>query len=331
MQSIEVRHRDALKRRDRQTSRGSSGAAHRSTPYASRSACCFDPTGAPSASPAFCCSGKPARGKGQLARAIHRAGPSRHGPFVHINCAAIPEKMLEAELFGYERGAFTGARPGASPGCFQTAHGGTLFLDEIGLLPEALQPKLLLAIEERVIRRLGSLRGEPVDFAGHGGHGTAACSPHPDPGRFREDLYYRLSTITLTLPPLREHAADILTLADHFLAQACQDYGRSTVRLSTDGRAALLAYPWPGNVRELANAIERSVLLGDGATITARELNLSASASRRLAEPTLPPLRSSLDAFEKARIVDALRGAMGNLSRAARSPWASRGTRCAIA
>jgi two-component system NtrC family response regulator len=268
--------------------------------------------------------GETGTGKGQLAQAMHRASPRARGRFVHMNCAAIPENLLEGELFGFHRGAFTGASQG-KPGLLEIAHGGTLFLDEIDSLPLGLQPKLLLAIEERVIRRLGGLRAEPVDF-------WVVAATNDDllagvrSGRFREDLYYRLSTIVLTLPPLRERAADILTLADHFLAQACRDYDRPPARLSPDARAALLAYPWPGNVRELANAIERTVLLSDGPAITARELNLSASTPRRLAEPTLPSLRSSLDAFERARIVDALRAAMGNLSRAASALGVPRNT-----
>jgi transcriptional regulator with PAS, ATPase and Fis domain len=268
--------------------------------------------------------GETGTGKGQLAQIMHRASPRARGAFVHMNCAAIPENLLEGELFGFQRGAFTGATCG-KPGLLETAHGGTLFLDEIDSLPMALQPKLLLAIEERVIRRLGGLRGEPVDFwvvAATNDDLLAAVRS----GRFREDLYYRLSTIALTLPPLRERAADILTLADHFLARACRDYGRPAVRLSADARAALLAYPWPGNVRELANSIERTVLLSDGPTITARELNLSAGTPRPLAEPTRPSLRSTLDAFERARIVEALRAAMGNLSRAASSLGVPRNT-----
>ena len=167
--------------------------------------------------------GETGTGKGLLAAAIHRAGPRRAGPFVAVNCAAIPETLLEAELFGYERGAFTDARQ-AKPGLFQTAHGGTLFLDEIGLLPRVLQGKLLTVVEDRAVRRLGSTRAEPVDVAMVAAteRGSEAAIGE---GRFREDLYHRLAVISLELPPLRARGRDVLVLAEYFLARACADYG----------------------------------------------------------------------------------------------------------
>src|SRR3989338_4542753 len=162
--------------------------------------------------------GETGTGKGLLARLIHRAGPRAEGPFVEVNCAAIPETLLAAELFGFERGAFTDARQ-AKPGLFQTAHRGTIFLDEIGLLPEGLQAKLLKVIEERTVRRLGSTRSEPLDV-------WILTATNDDLAlatrlkRFREDLYHRLAVLTLAVPPLRERAEDILALAERFLTRA---------------------------------------------------------------------------------------------------------------
>src|SRR2546425_4716332 len=167
--------------------------------------------------------GETGTGKGLVARLLHQAGPRPGGPFVDVNCAAIPEPLLEAELFGFERGAFTDARR-SKPGLFQTAHRGTIFLDEVGLLPDALQAKLLKVLEERTVRRLGSTRDEAVDVwivtATNEDLRTAVRER-----RFREDLYHRLAVLPLALPPLRERGADIGALADHFLQGACADYG----------------------------------------------------------------------------------------------------------
>ncbi len=205
--------------------------------------------------------GETGTGKGLLARAVHRAGPRADGPLMDVNCAAIPDTLLEAELFGFERGAFTDAHQ-AKPGLFQAAHRGTIFLDEIGLLPESLQGKLLKVIEEREVRRLGSTRSEPVDV-----WIVAASSENLESAaqsrRFRADLYHRLAVVTVRLPPLRERGDDIVILAEHFLAQACREYQLAPKSLTPDARATLLAYGWPGNVRELANVMERVALLSD--------------------------------------------------------------------
>src|SRR3990167_3265747 len=176
--------------------------------------------------------GETGTGKGLLARMLHRAGPRPDGTFVDVNCAAIPETLLEAEMFGFERGAFTDARR-AKPGLFQTAHRGTIFLDEVGLLPEALQSKLLKVLEERSVRRLGSTRDEPVDV-------WVLTATNEDlrrairQRRFRADLYHRLAVLTLSLPPLRERGEDVVQLADHFLTRACADYGVAPKGLAAD-------------------------------------------------------------------------------------------------
>src|SRR5262245_5650000 len=190
-------------------------------------------------SPPILLLGETGTGKGLVAATIHRDGPRARGPFIDVNCAAIPETLLEAELFGWERGAFTDARQ-PKAGLFQAAHNGTIFLDEVGLLPAPLQSKLLKVIEEQQVRRLGSTRSETVDV-----RVIAATSENLEEAirarRFREDLYHRLAVLTLRLPPLRERGEDILLLADHFLARACADYGLEPKTLTPDARAALLA------------------------------------------------------------------------------------------
>jgi DNA-binding NtrC family response regulator/tetratricopeptide (TPR) repeat protein len=262
--------------------------------------------------------GETGTGKGLVAQAIHRAGPRADGPFVDLNCAAIPDSLLEAELFGYERGAFTDARQG-KPGLLQVAHGGSLFLDEVGLLPDALQAKILKAIEERAVRRLGSTRRETVDVW------VIAATSEDLPEavkarRFREDLYHRLAVITLQLPPLRSRADDVLLLAEHFLAETCVDYGLPPRPLTADARAALMNHRWPGNVRELANLMERVALLTDVPAITAEVLGLArppvvggpvdAWAERRA-------IARAEAELERDHLVEALRTERWNLSRAA--------------
>ncbi|HXH82103.1 MAG TPA: sigma-54 dependent transcriptional regulator, partial [Candidatus Tectomicrobia bacterium] len=221
--------------------------------------------------------GETGTGKGVLANAIHRRGPRATKPFVDVNCAAIPEPLLEAELFGFERGAFTDARQ-AKPGLFQAASGGTLFLDEIGLLPLGIQAKLLKAIEERSVRRLGSTRNEDVDVCVIAATSEDLPAAMKD-GRFRPDLYHRLAVLTLALPPLRERGEDVLLLADRFLAGVCEEYGLPPRSLADDARAALRAHAWPGNVRELINVIERTALLADEPVLTAEHLALSGAGA----------------------------------------------------
>jgi transcriptional regulator with AAA-type ATPase domain/tetratricopeptide (TPR) repeat protein len=270
--------------------------------------------------------GETGTGKGLLARAIHEAGPRAAGPFVAVNCAAIPETLLEAELFGFERGAFTDARQ-AKAGLIQTAHRGILFLDEIGLLPENLQAKLLTALEEGAIRRLGSTQAERVDT-----WIISATSEDLKAGPrrrgFREDLYHRLAVVTLRLPPLRDRRQDILTLAEHFLARTCSEYGLVPKTLTADARQALMGHRWPGNVREVANVMERAALLVDGGLVTANELELAnprkRSASHREDHETTRrdasmgmSLGQTVEEIERRHIVEALHETHWNVSRAA--------------
>jgi DNA-binding NtrC family response regulator/tetratricopeptide (TPR) repeat protein len=237
--------------------------------------------------PAILLQGETGTGKGLVARLIHRLGPRAGGEFVDVNCAAIPETLLESELFGFERGAFTDARK-AKPGLFQTAHQGTIFLDEIGSLPEALQAKLLTVIEERVVRRLGGTRPEPAD-AWIISATNADLQSSIRERRFREDLYHRLAVLTLRLPPLREREGDVILLAERFLTRVCADYGLPVKSLAADARERLTAYPWPGNVRELSNVIERAALLSEESVITSEHLELADAAPPPGAGPAAAP------------------------------------------
>jgi DNA-binding NtrC family response regulator/tetratricopeptide (TPR) repeat protein len=268
-------------------------------------------------------------GKGLLARVLHRAGPRAQGPFVDVNCAAIPETLLEAELFGYERGAFTDARH-AKAGLFQMASHGTLFLDEVGLLPEPLQAKLLKALEDRTVRRLGSTRAEPVDV-------WIVTASNEDLARlarerrFREDLYHRLAVVTLRLPSLRERGPeDILLLAEHFLARACAEYGLPPKTLRPDARAALAAHGWQGNVRELANVMERVALLTELSAVPAEALGLPEPVGPPSPAPGAAPapgtLGDALDSVERAHLLDALRQTAWNVTRTAARLGISRDT-----
>src|SRR5262245_60835006 len=272
--------------------------------------------------------GETGTGKGLLARAIHRAGPRSAGPLVEVNCAAIPETLLEAELFGFERGAFTDARQ-AKAGLFQTAHQGTLFLDEVGLLPESLQAKLLKVLENHSVRRLGSTRSEPADVAL-----VAATSEDLREAvrarRFREDLYHRLAVVTVQLPPLAERGSDILLLAEHFLERACADYGLAGKRLTPDARAALGAYDWPGNIRELANVMERAALITESPVVTAAALGLPTLAGPENTGPASCErpwhYRGPMGTAERAQLLEVLNDTQWNIARAAARLQIPRGT-----
>ena len=234
--------------------------------------------------PAVLIQGETGTGKGLLARLLHRISPRAEGPFVAINCAAIPEPLMEALLFGHERGAYTSADR-ARVGLLQSGNRGVVFLDEIGLMPIALQAKLLVAIEEGYIRRVGSTLAEPLDVWVISAS-NVDLGPATQEGRFREDLYHRLARLTITLPPLRARGADVELLAEAFLARACEEYVLPRKVLTPEARRRLRAYSWPGNIRELANVVERAALMAEGAEIVGEALNLeereSAVAPSRL-------------------------------------------------
>jgi DNA-binding NtrC family response regulator/predicted ATPase len=259
-------------------------------------------------------------GKSLVARVLHRAGPRAERAFVDVNCAAIPPSLLEAELFGFERGAFTDAKQ-AKPGLLQEAHGGTLFLDEVGLLPEESQAKLLKVLEEGTVRRLGATRGQPVDvwiIAATSEDLEAAARER----RFRADLYHRLAVITLRLPALRERPEDVLRLGERFLREACADAGLPPKTLAPEARAALRAYTWPGNIRELKNAVTRAALLTEASELPRAAFQLGPASARSpgppaaaaAGEPAEPEAGREVQA---ERIAQVLRDTGWNISRAA--------------
>ena len=266
--------------------------------------------------------GETGTGKDVAARMLHRLGPRAARPFVHVDCTALPRDMMESELFGHVRGAFTSA-VASRAGLIEAAENGTVFLDEIGELPPELQAKLLNVLERRLLRRIGSTRELPVQ-ARFIAATNRDLADQVRRGAFRDDLYFRLNVLTISLPPLRACREDIPHLAVSFLAAAARSYGRPPPPLSADATAALKAYTWPGNVRELRNVVERALLLAGDGPITAASLELaapSAVAGRgRRGRPA--PARSSdsrtLADSERALIEDALRETGGNASEAAR-------------
>ena len=264
--------------------------------------------------------GESGTGKEVVARYIHHASRRSTGPFIAINCAALPEHLLESELFGHERGAFTGAVT-TKPGRIEQAAGGVLFLDEVGEMATSVQAKLLRALEEREFTRLGGnkvIRAEVRLIAATNRNLHEAI----ERGAFREDLYYRLGVFEITLPPLRERAGDILELADAFLADIGENVGRPAAGIAPDAKEQLLAYSWPGNVRELRNAIERAVILADGGFIRSQHLPVSGAGrpAAGLSGPgtTLPAGGVNMQDLEKSLVVSALTRARYNKTRAAR-------------
>ena len=271
--------------------------------------------------------GESGTGKELFARSLHALSGRADAPFVAINCAAIPENLLETELFGYEKGAFTGAAA-RKPGKFEIAHRGTLFLDEIGDLPLTLQAKILRALEEKRFERVGGTAPVQVDVrlvaATNRGLKAAVAAR-----RFREDLYFRLSVFPITVPPLRERAGDIPLLARHFVERFCRDLTKKPLVLSPEAVEQLQGYYWPGNVRELQNCIERAVILAEAETILPRHLNLSFIAPPPAEEPPSPweqidlsgtlveASRRVLREAEKHKIEQVLREADSNKGRAA--------------
>jgi two-component system NtrC family response regulator len=259
-------------------------------------------------------------GKELLARALHRLGERQEQRFVAINCASIPEQLLESELFGHEKGAFTGAAQ-QTLGKIELASGGTFFLDEVGDMALPLQAKLLRFLQERVIERVGGRIEIPVDV-------RIVCATHQDlqalvaEGRFRRDLYYRLSEIVLTIPPLRERSGDCALLAHHFRNRFCASEGRTLLGFTEGALAAIERHDWPGNVREMENRIKRAVILCEGAQIDATDLGLEPAAA------ALEPinLRAVRDAAEYKVMVAALARADGNIVKAAELLGVSRPT-----
>ncbi|AIT06454.1 Fis family transcriptional regulator [Sphingomonas taxi] len=259
-------------------------------------------------------------GKELLARGIHDHSPRRRGEFVAINCAAIPETLLESELFGHEKGAFTGAVK-TTPGKIEQAAGGTLFLDEIGDVPLPLQVKLLRFLQERVIERIGGRKPIPVDT-------RIVCATHQDlgtmvaDGRFRDDLYYRLAEIVVRIPGLAERPGDASLLARAFVRRHAAAMNPAVTGLAPDALAAIDAWGWPGNVRELENRIKRAVIMADGKSVTAADLDLDATAA-----DALPlNLRSARETADRKAIRQALAQADGNISGASRLLGVSRPT-----
>ncbi|HSJ10371.1 MAG TPA: sigma-54 dependent transcriptional regulator [Longimicrobiales bacterium] len=278
--------------------------------------------------------GETGTGKELFSRGIHYAGANGGDPFVAINCSAIPENLLESELFGHERGAFTDART-QKRGLLELAASGTVFLDEIDALPLAVQPKLLRVLEERRVRRVGGLEEYPISCrviaATNSDVGLMVAT-----GRFRADLYYRLSVFRIELPSLRMRQDDIGLLARHFVEQICRERGLPLKQLSPHAHELLRLHPWPGNIRELRNAVERAVIVADGRMIEASHVTLqrrsqvpaeqATTARAAAASIDIPPGGLTLRDSERALLTVTLRLASGNRSQAARMLGVSRPT-----
>lgn len=257
--------------------------------------------------------GETGTGKELLARAIHDLSPRSSKPFAAINCAAIPENLLESELFGFEKGSFTGANQ-TKKGKIENVNGGTLFLDEIGDMPMALQAKLLRFLQERVVDRVGSVNPIPVDV-------RVVCATHRDvrqlidSGEFREDLYYRISEITLDVPAVRERDGDALVIAQSLLKSLGKQMDRPNLTFTEDAICAINSYPWPGNVREMINKVKRATIMADGKRVTAEDLELNVSDS---AKPSHINLRQVREQAERQAICQALQTTGYNMAQAAR-------------
>ena len=263
--------------------------------------------------------GETGSGKEILARTIHRLSPRADRPFIAINCSAIPESLMESEIFGHERGAFTGAAE-RRLGCFELADGGTLLLDEIGEMPAPTQAKLLRVLEDHKVRRLGSKVETPVDV-----RVIAATNKEPEQavskGELRQDLYFRLNVFHILLPPLRDHKEDLGLLIEHLLAEISEKHGKKVSGVGADVMELFKSYPWPGNVRELRNVLERSAIASDRGTITRQHLpsdfgRTPATASTGLAGVRFP-VGTTVDAVERELIVQTLAATSQNKTRAA--------------
>ena len=250
--------------------------------------------------------GESGTGKELLAKSLHGLSSRGGKRFVAINCAAIPENLLESELFGYEKGAFTGAAK-QTPGKIETASGGTLFLDEVGDMPAPLQAKLLRFLQERVVERVGGRKEIPVDV-------RVICATHKDlhelirSGGFRDDLYYRISEVSITIPSLSDREGDALLLARVFLERISKQQGKKGYRFSKDAMAAIENYAWPGNVRELENRVKRAVIMAEHQQISARDLELGGSSAQELATFNLREIRDRTDRQAVTRALNHVRG-----------------------
>jgi transcriptional regulator with PAS, ATPase and Fis domain len=271
--------------------------------------------------------GESGTGKEVVARYVHRASPRASGPFVALNCAALPEHLLESELFGYERGAFTGAAQ-AKPGQIERAAGGVLFLDEVAEMSLSAQAKFLRVLQEREFQRLGGTRSLTADVR------VIAATNRDLPtaierGTFREDLYYRLQVFEIRMPPLRERPEDILPLSEAFLADLSRSFARPPAGVSREAHERLKGYAWPGNVRELRNILERAAILCDGGLISAEHLALPVSRVKAAARneqvegtgtrPVTGPISVDLMGTERAMVEQALKDARYNKAKAARA------------
>ena len=273
--------------------------------------------------------GESGTGKELVAQAIHRRSARKSRPFIPIDCAALPENLLESELFGYEKGAFSGAT-GSKPGLFESAEGGTLFLDEIGEMPLAMQAKLLRAIQERQVRRLGSTKLISIDVRILSAT-NRDLKKRAAGGAFRDDLFYRLNVIRLHVPPLRERKGDIPLLVQHFIGKYSKAHGKNVSRISSEAMSVLEMYAWPGNIRELQNIMERAVVLSQGAQIGRPDLP---SEMQQGVPPDLPldklDYKTAKDAwlarFETVYLAAVLRETGGNISLAAKKAGIDRKT-----
>jgi DNA-binding NtrC family response regulator len=263
--------------------------------------------------------GETGSGKEMVARSIHMLSPRASRPFVAINCSAIPESLMESEIFGHEKGAFTGAAE-RRIGCFELAHGGTLLLDEIGEMPPQTQAKLLRVLEDRKVRRLGSKVETPVDV-----RVVAATNKNPEQavadGKLRQDLYFRLNVFHIHLPPLREHKGDLPLLVDHLLAEISEKHGKKVTGVGADVMDLFKSYPWPGNVRELRNVLERSAIASDRGTINRQHLPSDFGHAPAVTSSGLGGLRfpigTTVDDVERELIFQTLASTSQNKTRAA--------------
>ncbi len=261
--------------------------------------------------------GESGTGKELVAHAIHFNSPRAGKPFIRVNCAALPETLVESELFGHEKGAFTGALA-TRQGRFELAHGGTIFLDEVGDFSPATQVKLLRVLQEREFERVGGSQSIKVDV-----RVIAATNRELEAmiaeGKFRQDLYYRLNVFSIHVPALRERKADILLLADYFVEKYSRQHHKSVKRISTPAIDMLMAYHWPGNVRELENCIERSVLVSEDEVLHGFHLPPSLQTAEASGTVTVGPLQATLDNVEREMLIEALKTGRGNMAKAARS------------